>query len=128
MVLIPGLLRIPVVGHFTAGNGGQGLIDARVDAGGKKMDRAVAKKEIRSRWRVHAVERIGVENREVGTGQMCGVAVSQNKSFTPIGVVVSGSGGQRAGCLPRHPGRAPSSRNGARPGAGRMVAGALANE
>ena len=58
---------------------------------GEEMHRAVAEQEVRPLSRVHAVKRIGVEDREVGAGQVRGVAVGEDQGFAEVRIVVGGA-------------------------------------
>src|SRR5215471_6612734 len=119
----------PVVSNFAAGDSAKGLISGWVNGARQEMHRAVAKQEIRPATGVVAVKRVRVEDRKVGAGQVRSIPVSEDQSFAKVRIVVPGSGrgSVDGGGLSRHPGGAPSSGYRGGPGAGRMVAGALAD-
>src|SRR5438034_3121667 len=117
----------PIAEHLAPRDGAEGLISDGINAAGEEMNRAVAEQEVRS-LRVLAVKRIGVVNREVGAGQMCGVAMGEDEGLVEVRIVVGGSGGRSVGLgggYGRVPSGASAARHGAGPGAGGMVTGAL---
>src|SRR5579883_752716 len=90
-------LGSPVGEHFASGDGTEGLIRGWVDAAGEEMDRTIAKQEVRPFSGVVAVKRIRVKDREVGAGQVRGVAVSKNESLAEVRIIVGravGPGGR----------------------------------
>src|SRR5216683_2407841 len=121
---------LPITEYFAAGYGGEVLISVRVDATREKMYRAVAEEEIRPP-RVLAVIRIGVVDREILAWQVRGVAGCGDQGFVEVRIVVGGAGGRGIGLgggYGRVPRGASCSGHGAGPGAGGMVAGALADD
>src|SRR5262249_12934603 len=121
--------RSPVVGKFAAGYRAKGLISGGVNSARQEMHRAVAKQEVRPASRVVAVKRVRAKDREVGAGKVRGIAVGKDQGFAEVGIVISGTGRGSIdrGRLGRHPGGAPASGDCGGPSAGRMVAGALAD-
>src|SRR5437870_2248906 len=121
--------RSPIAEQFAAGYGAEVLISVGVDAAAEEMHRAVAEQEVGSPG-VKAVKHIRVEDREVGAGQVRGVAVAEDQGLVEVRIIVGRPGGRSVGGggLGRHPGGTSSSRDGAGEGAGGMVAGALADD
>src|SRR5258708_7295005 len=73
-------LRSPIGNHdFAAGNGAKRLVSGRVDVAGEEMHRAVAEQKVRASARMQAVVRVGIEDREVGAGQVRGVGVGEDQ-------------------------------------------------